>query len=170
MTSPIEDKDTLDAPLSRTRQKKEDHARQMLGERLVDLSENQLERIGLSDEILEEVILAGKTTSHGARRRQIKYIGSLLRNIDTTPIEKALEIIDRGDYEQKAAFKKIETWRDKLKEGNMGLIDEILTECPMAERQQLSQLARNAKKEFEENRGTKASKALFRYLKQISEN
>jgi ribosome-associated protein len=168
MTSFIEDKDSNALPISRTRQKKEDHARQMLGERLVELSENQLQRMGLPDEILEEVILASKTTAHGAKKRQIKYIGSLLRQIDITPIENALEVIARGDYEQKAAFKKVENWRDQLKEGDMELINEILEQCPLAERQQLAQLARNAKKEFEENRGTKASKALFRYLRKVT--
>ena len=169
MTSTAEDYETIEAPLSRTKQKKEDHARQAIGERLVELSENQLERMDLPDEILEEVLLASRTTTHGARRRQIKYIGSLLRNIDITPIEKALAIIDRGDYEQKAAFKKIEGWRDRIRSGNMDLINDILAECPMAERQQLTQLARNAKKELEGNKGTKASKALFRYLKEVSE-
>ena len=167
MTSPTVDKDTPDAPLSRTRQKKEAHGRQQLGERLVELSENRLQRIGLPDEILEEVILAGKTTVHGAKKRQIKYIGSLLRHIDTTSIENALEVIARGDYEQKAAFKKVERWRDRLKEGNMELIEEILEQCPLAERQQLMQLARNANKEFKGNRGTKSSKSLFRYLRKV---
>ena len=169
MTSSTEENEIIETPLSRTKQKKEDHVRQALGERLAGLSESQLERMGLSDEILEEILLAGKTTTHGARRRQIKYIGSLLRGIDVTPIENILAIIDRGDYEQKAAFKKIENWRDRLREGNMELIDEILSECPQAERQQLTQLARNAKKEFEGNRGTKAAKALFKYIKQVSE-
>lgn len=168
LTSPTEDKDTLDEPLSRTRQKKEDHARQQLGERLAELSENQLQRIGLPAEVLEEVILAGKTTAHGAKKRQIKYIGSLLRHIDTTSIENALEVMARGDYEQKASFKKIENWRDRLMEGNMELVNEILEQCPLAERQQLTQLARNAKKEFEGNSGTRASKSLFRYLKKVS--
>ncbi len=169
MTFPTEDKDTIDAPISKTRQKKEDHALQMLGERLVELPGNQLEGICLPDEILEAVLLAVKTTAHGARRRQIKYIGTLLRKTDTAPIEAALNVIARGDYEKKAAFKKVETWRDQLRGGNMDLINDILAECPMAERQQLTQLARNAKKESDGNKGTKASRALFRYLKDVSE-
>jgi ribosome-associated protein len=168
MTTSIKDKEAADIPISKTRKKKEDRARQMLGERLVGLSENQLERMGLSDEILEEVYLAGKTTAYGARQRQIKYIGSLLRKIDIIPIEKVLEVIDRGDYEQKAAFKKLENLRGQLREGNMELINEILEEFPLAERQQLTQLTRNAKKEFEGNKGSKASKVLFRYLKNIT--
>lgn len=168
MTLPTDGKDTMDAPISRTRQKKEDHARQMLGERLVELSEIQLEGICLPDEILEAVLLAAKTAAHGARRRQIKHIGALLRRIDTAPIEKTLNVIARGDYEKKAAFKKVETWRDQLRTGNMDLVNDILAECPMAERQQLTQLARNAKKESDGNKGTKASRALFRYLKEVS--
>jgi ribosome-associated protein len=167
MTLSTEDKEPDALPTSRTRQKKEDHALQALGERLVGLSNNQLERMSLPDEIFKEVILAGKTTAHGARRRLIKHIGALLRNIDTTSIEDALEVIAMGDYELKAEFKKLENWRDRLKEGDMELISDILSECPLAERQQLTQLARNAKKEFEGNKGTKASKALFRYLKEI---
>jgi ribosome-associated protein len=170
MTFFTEDEDTDDIPISRTKMKKNDRARQMLGEKLVELPENQLERIDLPDELKEEIFLARKTTAHGARRRQIKYIGSLLRNYDVIPIEKALEIIDRGDYEQKLVFKKLENCRDQLKAGNIELINEILIEYPLANRQKLTQLARNAKKESEGNKGSKSSKALFRYLKEVFGN
>jgi ribosome-associated protein len=167
MTTAIEDQDSSDSFISRTQLKKEDHALQDLGERLAGLSEDQLGRVGLSDELLEAVVLARKTTAHGARRREVKHIGSLLRQIETEPIEKALEVIARGDYEKTLAFKKLETWRDQLRDGNMTVVEEILSACPLAERRQLTQLARNAKKELEENKGAKASKALFRYLKGV---
>lgn len=150
--------------------KKADHARQKLGERLVALSAEQLERLGLSNELREAVALARKTTPHGARNRQVKHIGSLLRQVDTAPVEKALDDIARGDDEKNLALKKLEIWRDQLRTGNTTVVDEILTECPPAERQQLVQLARNAKKESEESKGVKASKALFRYLKKVSGN
>ena len=168
MTSP-EDQDATDSPISRTRKKKDDHARQILGERLMSLSEEQLERLGLPDEVREAVSLAGKTIPHGARHRQMKYIGALLRQVDTAPIEKALDDIALGDYKKNLAFKKLEAWRNQLREGNLAVVDEILTACPLAQRQHLTQLARNAKKEFEGNKGAKASKALFRYLKEVSE-
>ena len=168
--TPPEDQDAADAPISRTRKKKDDHARQMLGERLVGLSVEQLERLGLSNEVREAVSLACKTIPHGARHRQVKHVGALLRQVDTAPIEKILDDIARGDYEKTLAFKKLETWRDQLRAGNMTVVDEILSACPLAQRQQLTQLARNAKKEFEGNKGVKASRALFRYLKEVSEN
>ena len=169
MTLSDEKQDTTNLSQSRTQQKKADHARQRFGERLVELSTEQLKGVGMSDELMAAVSLARKTTQHGARRRQVKYIGSLLRRVEIAPIAKALDGIAQGDYEKALAFKKLETWRDRLRDGNMALIEEILAACPQAQRQQLSQLARNAKKEFEGNKGSKSSKALFRYLKEISE-
>ena len=166
--SSTESLDETDVPVSRTRLKKEDHARQKLGERLAGLSVEQLERLNLSTELHEAVLLAIKTTAHGARRRQMKHIGSLLRQVDTEPILNALDDYARGDHNKKLAFKRIETWRDQLRAGNMMVVEDILEECPPAERQHLAQLARNAKNEFDENKGTKASKALFKYLKDVS--
>ena len=169
MTFSTDDNESEEVWVSRTRKKKEGRARQELAEKLTELSEVQLERMVLPENILKEIILAQNTKVSGAKKRQIKFIGGMLRDIDTEPIEKAINYIDQVHYEQARAFKKIEEWRDKLKAGNMDLINEIMEKCPMAERQQLSQLARNAKKEAEQNKGTKASKALFRYLKKVSE-
>jgi len=168
MTGFTDDQETGDFPVSRTQRKKEDHARQKLGERLVALSAEQLDGIGLPNELWEAVSVASKTTAHSARRRHIKHVGTVLRRIDTTPIENALKGFERGDREKALAFEKIETWRDRLREGDMAPIEEILSACPGVERQRLTQLARNAKKEFAGGKGIKASRALFRYLKEVS--
>ncbi len=164
----VEDREEGDLPPSRTQLKKADHARQKLGERLVGLSAEQLDRMGLPAELRAAVSVAGRTTAFTARRRHVKHIGTVLRGMELGPIEEALARIDRGDHEQALAFKKIENWRDRLRDGEMALVDEILAACPGAERQRLGQLARNAKKEFEGGQAGKASKALFRYLKEVS--
>ena len=153
---------------SRTRAKNEDRALQKLGEQLVDLSPARLEKIDIPSEVREAIGLARQTTAHGARNRQIKYIGGLLRDMDLAPVRDALEDIRRGDYGKAMAFKQIEKWRDALKQGDPALIDEILACCPDAERQRLTQLVRNAKKEFEAEKGVTASRLLFRYLKEVS--
>jgi ribosome-associated protein len=153
---------------SRTRAKNEDRALQKLGEELVGLPLAQLEKIDMPNELREAIGLARQTTAHGARNRQIKYIGGLLRQMDLANVRAALEDIRRGDYGKAMAFKQIETWRDALKQGNPALIDEILVCCPDAERQRLTQLVRNAKKEFEAEKGVTASRLLFRYLKEVS--
>ncbi|MEA3429273.1 MAG: ribosome biogenesis factor YjgA [Thermodesulfobacteriota bacterium] len=153
---------------SRTQKKNEARALQKLGEQLVALSSEQLERIDISDDLRNAVIVAGKTKSHGARRRQLQYIGTLMRNADLEPIQNVLENIRLGDYQKILSFKKIEKWRDELKEGNRVLIEEILNNYPDAERQRLTQLARNARNEYKAGKGVKFSKILFRYLNQIS--
>ena len=81
---------------SRTRKKNEDRALQRLGERLVALPLGQLAAMELPDELLAAIELAHKIKSHGARRRQIQYIGALMRHIDPQPIEAALERIRSG--------------------------------------------------------------------------
>jgi ribosome-associated protein len=153
---------------SRTQKKNEARALQKLGEQLVALSSEQLAGIDLADELRNVVIEAGKIKSHEARRRQLQRIGALMRAIDPQPIQNALENIRLGDHQKNLAFKKIEKWRDGLKQGNLALIEEILDNCPDAERQRLTQLARNAHKEYEAQKGVKSSRILFRYLKQIS--
>jgi ribosome-associated protein len=153
---------------SRTQRKNEDRALKMLGRKLVDLSPQQLQNVDIPDEILEAVRFARKITRHGARRRQIQRIRALLRDLDVESIQNALETIKQGDNRQTLAFKKVEKWRDELKEGNKALIEEILSICPDAERQRLTQLVRNANKEYAAGKGVKSSRILFRYLGRIS--
>lgn len=154
---------------SKTRRKKEDRALQRVGERLVELSTEQVAQIEMPDALREAIGLARITTSHGARRRQVKYIGALLRRMDATLIYDALDEIRMGEHQKALAFKKVEKWRDELRQGNMMLIEEIMASCPGARRQRLAQLARNARKEFLAQKGVKSSRALLRYLREIAE-
>ncbi|MEW6672471.1 MAG: ribosome biogenesis factor YjgA [Thermodesulfobacteriota bacterium] len=78
---------------SRTRKKNEDRALQRLGERLVALPPGRLAAIELPDELVAAIEFARKIRSHGARRRQIQFIGALMRHIDPQPIETGLEQI-----------------------------------------------------------------------------
>ena len=153
---------------SKTQKKIEARALQALGEQLVALSPEQLAGIDIDDDLREAVITASKIKSHGARRRQMQYIGTLMREFDPEPIHNALENIRFGNHQKLLAFKTVEKWRDELRQGNSALIEEILNTCPDAERQRLTQLARNAHQEYEAKKGVKSSRLLFRYLKQIS--
>lgn len=154
---------------SRTQKKKEARVLQKLGEQLLSLTLEQLNDIHMPDELREAVLEAREMTSHGARRRQIKYIGALVREIDPQPIIDALANIRHGNYQKAAAFKQVERWRDDLREGNMERFDKILEKCPSAQRQRLAQLTRNAQAEYTKQSGLKASRTLFRYLREISE-
>ena len=83
---------------SRTQKKKEDQALQRLGEQLVALQPSLLESMDLPDELLENIKFARKIKSHGARRRQIRHIGAVLRHMDTQSIETGLEHIRSGNF------------------------------------------------------------------------
>jgi ribosome-associated protein len=78
---------------SRTQKKNEDRALQRLGEELVALPFGRLKTMDLPDELLTAIELAHKIKSRGARRRQIQYIGALMRHIDPQPIENSLDRI-----------------------------------------------------------------------------
>lgn len=82
---------------SRTRKKKEDRSLQRLGEQLVTLPAGRLESMDLPDELRTAVAFARKIRNHVARRRQLQYIGALMRQIDPQPIETALERIRSGN-------------------------------------------------------------------------
>jgi len=154
---------------SRTRLKKEATALQKMGEKLVLLSDDQLDRMDLPTGLLEAIQTVRAIKSHGARRRQMQYIGSLMRKVDAEPIEQALLAIEQGDYQQAKAFHRIEAWRDQLVNGDDDLIQEILDTFPDADRSRLGQLVRSARKEKEKNAPPKSARNLFRYLKSLAD-
>jgi len=154
-------------PQSRTQKKKDARGLQLLGERLVKLSAQQLENMVIPNEVMQAVTFAKTIKKHGAYRRQMQHIGALMRKIDPEPIQKALEVIELGDYHKAREFKKIEKWRDELIQGDDALLEEIIIRFPEAERQRLTQLVRNARKEKENHKPPRSSKILFRFLRQV---
>ncbi|MEW6602324.1 MAG: ribosome biogenesis factor YjgA [Nitrospirota bacterium] len=150
---------------SRTQKKKEATYLQELGERLVNLSAEQIKSIDLPEEIFEAVRFAGTIKSHVARRRQMQYIGVLMRKTDPAIVQEALDRIEQGHYKNTLAFRETEKWRDELIAGNGPLIDEILARCPDADRKTMERLVQRARNEKEHSSPPGACRALFRYLK-----
>lgn len=153
---------------SRTQIKKEMIALQKLGERLVDLSASQINEINMDEELKEAILFAKTLTKHGARKRQMQYIGALMRETDVTPIQKSIELIELGQKIDAHEFLKIEKWRNELIQGNKDTLSEIIDLFPELDRQHLNQLVRNAKKEEIAEKPPKSSRTLFRYLKKLS--
>lgn len=153
--------------ISKTQKKKEAETLQKLGEKLVKLSVEQLEEIDMPEELSGAVRDAKTMKSHGALKRQMQFIGSLMRKADPEPIRKAIDEIEHGNYKKAMEFKETEKWRDELLAGNRELLEEILVKYPSADRQQLSQLVRNTLKEQKNSKPPKAFRALFRYLSEL---
>src|SRR5258706_13663236 len=101
---------------SKTERKRAMHELQALGERLVGLNQEQLAAIALPENLHEAVEQARRITKHEARRRQLQYIGRLMRDVDPQPIRGKLKVWDGVSTEETARVHRIERWREKLLE------------------------------------------------------
>ncbi len=155
---------------SRTQKKKEARHIQDIGERLVRLSVQQLDSMNLPPRLHEQLIIAKGIKSHGAKRRQLQYIGALMRKIDIQPVADALQKIDMGNCMETAIFKETEKWRDALVSGNMEIMEEILGRFPGADRNKLLLLAGQSVREMKEGAPKGAARMLFRYLREIRDH
>jgi ribosome-associated protein len=82
--------DEDDRPPSRSARKRTAEALQRLGERLLGLKPQQLQRFDLPPELLEAILETQRLRSRAAHARARQYIGRLMRDIDPLPIERAL--------------------------------------------------------------------------------
>lgn len=154
---------------SKSQVKREMHALQALGEALVKLSTAELERIPMPDELRNAVRDAQRFHQRGARKRQLQYIGRLMRNIDPEPIQTGLDKLLNRDRQTIAFQHRIERWRERLlTEGDTALA-ELFDAYPTLDRQHLRQLLRNASKEQQQEKPPRAARELFRYLRDAIE-
>jgi ribosome-associated protein len=152
---------------SRTKKKKIAQALQKLGERLVQLGDAQFAALSLPEALLEAVAMARQMKSHGAKRRQLQYIGRLMRAYDPADIEKALERITAGEDEKKRHFKRVERWRDELVDGDEERLAWLAEHCPSIDLQKLGELVGNAQTAHSDADKKKAGRLLFRYLTRV---
>lgn len=156
--------------VSKSELKRDMLALQALGEALVNLTEGELATIPLEDEKLEEAILTARRIKHReGLRRQMQYIGKLMRRIDTTDIADAYQRLQDGRKEDAKRFHKLEQWRDHLIETGPDAIAEVAEEFPDVDRQHLRQLIVQAAREKELHKPPASARKLFRYLRELSE-
>jgi ribosome-associated protein len=150
---------------SRTQKKKEVQTLQKLGERLAELTPEQLRQIPMDEELLEALLLAQRIKKHEARRRQLQYIGSLMRQVDPDPIQMALSRVHQEHQTDIHVFRQTEKWRDQMLSGDTELIPTLKQQFNDLDDQKILTLIENSRSEKAVGRPPKASRALFRYLK-----
>lgn len=153
---------------SKTQRKKASHALQDLGEALVALPTDRIAALPLPDTLAEAVREYGRTRSHEGRRRQMQYIGRLMRGTDTEPIRQAVLDMQLGRAKDSLALHEAERWRAELLASDDALTG-FLREHPEADAQQLRSLVRNARKDAAaqpEQRSGRAFRELFQFIKQ----
>lgn len=152
---------------SKSRLKRESLALQDLGEELLALSREQLERLDLPAELREAVHLGQTITAHGGLRRQRKFIGKLLRQIDAEPIRAGLAALKSHDADAVRLQHACEAWRDRMLAEGDAKVDSFLAEYPEADRQKLRQWVRDGRRERDASLPPRAARLLYRYLREV---
>jgi ribosome-associated protein len=152
---------------SKTQLKKQSHELQALGEALVNLPDSRVEGLEISDRLRTAVADYKRTKTFEGKRRQMQYIGKLMRLSDTEPIREAVLAMQLGRAKDALALHEAERWRAELIES-----DDALTrwaaEHPQSDMQQLRSLIRAARKDASaapEQRSGRAYRELFQYIK-----
>ena len=154
--------------ISKSQIKRDAEVLKLIGRQLVDLNNKQLAKIPGSESLFHAISVAHKIIGkHEALRRQIQYIGKVLRNEDVDAISAALDKLNNKHQQLTHASQKLELLRDELIEQGDPKINELLEQFPQLERQKLRQLVRQANKEKKQEKAAKAAKELFTYLKPV---
>ena len=153
---------------SKTRLKKESHELQALGEALVEMPDSRLEGLAIPEILLDAIRAYRGTKSHEGRRRQMQYIGKLMRRADPEPLREAVASMQLGQAKDALALHQAEHWRAVLVADD-GAIERWAGEHPGSDLQRLRSLVRAARKDAAaapEQRSGKAFRDLFRFIRE----
>ncbi len=153
-------------PPSKTRIKKQMHELRDLGVELTELGKDQLAQLDLPENLRDAIHEMKHINKFGAQRRQIQYIGKLMREVDTGPILAKLDAWKGTSNQHLAHLHQIERWRDRLLESD-GALTELLASHPKIDAQHLRTLIRNARREIDSGKAPKGFREIFQVLKVI---
>ena len=162
---PIDEHATGDAP-SKSQLKRDAHALQLLGARLIELSHERLEALALPELLREAIAAAQAISAHEGRRRQLQYIGKLMREVDPAPIRAQLAIWDGVSAAEVSRQHALERWRERLLADEAALT-ELAAAHPGCDTQRLRTLVRNARRESAQGKPPRSARELFRLLRAI---
>ena len=153
---------------SKTRLKQLSHDLQSLGEALIALPDLRLATLPIPEALLEALREWKRTRSHEGRRRQLQYIGKLMRGVDAEPLREAVAESELSRARDALALHRAERWRSDLLES-----DEALTrwtgQHPHSDVQHLRQLVRQARRDAAatpEARSGRAYRELYKFIRE----
>ena len=155
--------------ISKTKRKQQMHELQDIGEELVELSKEALSKIPMSEDLLDAIKEYKRLNAHEARRRQMQFIGKIMRKEDTAPIREKLEQIRGSSTAATALLHRIERYRTAMIAKDEA-ITQFLSDFPHASVQELRTLVRNTRKEAEQAKPPKSFRELFQFIKAVLEH
>ncbi len=163
--SPETDPSAFDGP-SKSQLKRDMKALQDLGERLVALPASRLDSLELPDNLREAIALARRITAHEGRRRQLQYVGKLMRHIDASPIAAALGHDDERHRAETAVMHAAERWRDTLI-AEPGQLKDFVARYPEGVLRNLHPMIRSACAEHAKGQRGRHYRELYREIRDI---
>jgi len=141
-------------------------ALQDLGERLVELDAARIAMLDLPEPLLEALRAARRITQHEARRRQLQFIGRLMREVDPAPIRERLRRWADAPNAEKARLHLVERWRERLL-AERGALALLCDERPGADRDGLAALIAEVHAERAHREPPRAYRELYRSLNRL---
>ncbi|MCD8517734.1 MAG: ribosome-associated protein [Burkholderiaceae bacterium] len=150
MTQEDQDNQNFDERPSKSQVKREMLALQELGKAIVELSTDRIKQLPLSEKLRDAVLLAQRTTSREGRRRQIHYVGKLMRDAPAEQIRQQMDTWANGSRQETAYLHAIERDRDRLIDDDAALTP-WLDAHPDVDVQAIRSLIRAARAEHKKN-------------------
>lgn len=160
------DDDALPDRPSKSQRKRDSHVLQDIGTQLVELSALQLKRIDMPDNLRIAIEETQRTRSREGLRRQMQFIGKVMRGLDTAPLVEALDAIRGVSAKAVAREHMLERMRERLIADEQ-VLGDIAAQWPHADLTQLRTLRRNVLRERELNKPPRAFREIFRVLRQL---
>ncbi|MCB1663460.1 MAG: DUF615 domain-containing protein [Pseudomonadales bacterium] len=151
---------------SKSQIKREMEALQEMGKRLTELNNEQLSQVPVEENVFLAIKEYQRLTKHEAKRRQLQYLGRLMRNADAEAIAQVLNLFDSSHATHTQHFHQIETWRERLL-NDPNSITAFIDEYPQVNVQHLRQLIRNTLKERDKGKDLGGYRKLFRELREL---
>ncbi len=153
---------------SKSQLKRDMIALQKIGQQLVEAPVERVKRIDLPENLKIAIDECRKIKSREGKRRQLQFIGKIMRNLDQDDLDtinKAIESWQGQSKAEIATMHAIEKQRNKLIENDSALT-EFLENHPQVDAQHLRNLIRNARKEHAEGKPPKAYREIFQIIKE----
>jgi ribosome-associated protein len=167
----ITDDEELKPRKSKQQQKREAEAVQALGTELVELPaplfNSLIDKLELPEKLHEALVACRSIKAREARRRQLQYIGKLMRGIDCEPIAQKLAALKQGRQTANAQLHHIERWRERLLTEGDAALNDLLRLHPQADSAQVQRFIASAHKELAEKQPPRAARKLFKYLREL---
>ena len=152
--------------ISKTQLKKQSQDVINFGKEIAQLSQDQLKKLGLPQDIVDAISEYKKIKSLSAKKRQLLFIGRLMRAINLDKAHTQYDVIKNHSQQAHQLFHLAEQWRDKLILTPDSMTD-FINQYPKTDVQQLRSILQNAITEKENNSAPKSSRSLFKIINQI---